>query len=350
MKKYLFLVSILILIFYVMLNNSPIIIENNDIEEKNIYYSNFEQENTVKLSISHDPIIINGNGEFNETNGVSSGDGTKENPFIIKNLTIDAGNGPYCISINDTNFYFKIQNCTFYNTGGIIEKGTVIFGNVSNGCIINNTISSAPVRLFNSNNNTISNNTIYNNSYISLSYSHNNTIFNNTICNSNDISIFLSHSNNTKIIENDIITCIIGIGFVKSCKNWIRENNIYNCQVGISLWSGSNNSEIYFNYIYNYSINYTDKDHNSIGNYFHDNTYEQPGGTGPTPGPPAAAVDDDKDNNGGVEDVFLIPIIISIIAAALVSTIALITHHKLRKKKQKELKKKLDKLPPVPKY
>ena len=65
MKKYLILASILILFSYVMLVNSPIIIENNDIEEKNTQYLDFEQKNPIKLSIDRLPIIIKGNKEFN---------------------------------------------------------------------------------------------------------------------------------------------------------------------------------------------------------------------------------------------------------------------------------------------
>ncbi|MFX1393663.1 MAG: NosD domain-containing protein [Promethearchaeota archaeon] len=350
MKKYLLLTTVLVLIFYISLLNSINIIENNNPENIKTQNQEFEQSNQIKVSIEwDDPIFIDGNNSFTPENGVSNGAGSRDDPYIIKDLNIQTDENESCIFINNTNAYFKIINCTLINSNPMPNNSTIKLNNVSNGHIFNNNITLAPVRLVNSNNNTISNNSIYESSYIRLEYAHNNTIFNNTISN-NDISIYLSYSNNTKIIENDITNCSLGIATVESCENTIKANNIYNCEWPIRLWTGSNNNEVYLNYIYNYVFN-IQEDSGCVGNDIYDNTYEQPGVPGPAPSPPPpAADDDDDDDNGGVEELFFIPIIISIIAAALVSTIAIITHRKLRKKKQKEIKKKLDKLPQVPKY
>ena len=61
-----------------------------------------------------DPIHIDGNLGFNETNGVSSGDGSISNPYIIENWDIDASVS-HGIYIENTNVYFVIKNCVIHD-------------------------------------------------------------------------------------------------------------------------------------------------------------------------------------------------------------------------------------------
>ncbi len=147
MKKYLLPITVLTLIFYIMLINSTIIIKNNNTEENNTQFQEFEQPNHIKLSKERDPILINGNNSFKPENGVSSGDGSREDPYIIEDLVINAKNNESCIFINNTNAYFKIINCTLVNSSPLPDNSTIKLNNVSNGYIFNNNISLAPVRL-----------------------------------------------------------------------------------------------------------------------------------------------------------------------------------------------------------
>jgi len=116
------ILTILIIIFLTInLIPSPGVCEKNEI-------------NTLFFN-SHKPITINGDQDFTRRNGVKSGSGTQTDPYVISNWNIRplAKNG---IKIQNTNSYFKIENCSIY--GNKISKPSGIFlKNVSNGKIIN---------------------------------------------------------------------------------------------------------------------------------------------------------------------------------------------------------------------
>jgi len=58
----------------------------------------------------HDPIRIEGNYQFTPANGVVSGSGTVEDPYVIAGWQIDAGYGDYGIRIHGTTRYFVIRD------------------------------------------------------------------------------------------------------------------------------------------------------------------------------------------------------------------------------------------------
>ena len=72
----------------------------NEIEEK---------DPQIKLNGSHLPIYITGNNDFNSSNGVSSGDGSYETPYIIEDLIIEVDSPQNCIFINNTDGYFVLK-------------------------------------------------------------------------------------------------------------------------------------------------------------------------------------------------------------------------------------------------
>ena len=84
---------------------------------------------------NHPPIYINGNEDFTPENGVTGGNGTEENPFIIEDWVI-VGNGSASdgIFINNTDLYFVIMNCTVSNFSYMYDAG-IAFNNVKNGRI-----------------------------------------------------------------------------------------------------------------------------------------------------------------------------------------------------------------------
>jgi hypothetical protein len=63
---------------------------------------------------THNPIYIDCDANFTVANGVSSGNGTASNPYIIENWDINASsaNG---IDISNTNAYFIIRNCVIHD-------------------------------------------------------------------------------------------------------------------------------------------------------------------------------------------------------------------------------------------
>ncbi len=218
-------------------------------------------------------------------------------------MTIDGQNSGTCITIRDSNVNFRIENCTFYNQGGILSKG-IVLENVTNGIIKNNTVNecidgiylwesnnnimsdnsvknnydgidlwwsnnniildniarkdqdvyipSDGISLYGSDNNKISNNTANDNgdSGIDLFDSHNNTISAN-IANNNDIGIYLDESNNNKIMDNTANNNEGGLGiyphdgiYLSWSNNNIISNNTANDNDdnGIDLWRSNNNT------------------------------------------------------------------------------------------------------------
>lgn len=93
----------------------------------------------------HTPIQIYSNFDFTPENGVSRGNGTYSNPWIIENLSItsysyvdhDGGIGFFCVYIYNTTDYFIIQNCYISN---ISSSYAIKLFQVSNGIIQNNTV------------------------------------------------------------------------------------------------------------------------------------------------------------------------------------------------------------------
>ncbi|MFX0017975.1 MAG: right-handed parallel beta-helix repeat-containing protein [Promethearchaeota archaeon] len=188
-----------------------------------------ENDNSkIKPNIDHYPIIINGNGNFTLANGVTpGGDGTYGNPYVIEDFTIDIDGPTNCIFINNTDAYFKIQNCTLENSDTI---GTTIrLNNVTNGLIFDNDINLGAIQLFYSNNITISDNQILN-------------------CR----EIYFLNSDKNELRNNYIQNSTHGIRFVYSNNNTIIANEIYDSgDYGIKIHSESNNTRIIENYIYN---------------------------------------------------------------------------------------------------
>lgn len=252
MKKQEIINFLIILFVFNVFAFSAIFFESNNFKILNRIEGNGLQ---IKVGGIHAPINISGNNDFTPSNGVSSGIGTYENPYIIRDLIIEIDGPPNCIFINNTSVFFKIENCTLKNSGSGVGNFTIKLNNVSNGWIFNNDISLAG---------------------ISLISSHNNTISNNILVDCNEI--YLGFSNNNKILNNYIENSTVGIKFISSNDNTIEANEIYDCNdYGIGIWFASNNSIIKNNYIYN-NGNATgeaqiDIDEDSIGTVISGNIY-----------------------------------------------------------------------------
>jgi len=85
------------------------------------------------------PITINGNEDFTEDNGVVSGEGTSENPYVISNLEIHPRIGTG-ITIKNTTSHYIIDNCNISSKGKMVQSGIFLI-NASNGKVTNSYFS-----------------------------------------------------------------------------------------------------------------------------------------------------------------------------------------------------------------
>ncbi|MEJ2251921.1 MAG: right-handed parallel beta-helix repeat-containing protein, partial [Candidatus Lokiarchaeota archaeon] len=236
--------------------NQQTLANNEKISPRGSYYNN-----------SMSPIFINGdaygigahNWSWAESQPWCSGNGNEAEPYIIAKLTINGMRLSSCILIRNSIAFFRIENCTLYNSSagsGDPRKAGIKLLNCQNGEIYNNFILNNKgngISLGSSSFNIISENTISNNNYYGISlYSNcnNNTISENTISNSQIDGIFLSYSSSNIISENTCSKNRDGIWISHGSDNTISWNIISNNTMeGISIFSCSNNIE--FNRIYN---------------------------------------------------------------------------------------------------
>ncbi len=205
-----------------------------------------------------------------------SGSGTFENPYVIKDIIIYGQNSESCIVINNSEVYFKIENCILYNSSfGVLpnfEAGIKLV-NTTNGFIINNNVSlnnQHGIYLYlNCENNTISGNIINNNTYgIYLNNSNNNAITGNILVNNSNAGIYLyiSDKNNFtgNILRDNVNNGVfLDDGGIGSNNNLFYNNNF----TGNGIHAIDKPSNNYWNNtdIGNFWSNYTDVDANDNG-------------------------------------------------------------------------------------
>jgi len=137
----------------------------------------------------HPIILIDGNGSFTATNGVTSGTGANTNPYIIEDWNVthisnDVSNF-YAIVIRNTNAYFTIRNVYLCGVG--TSSIGIYFDNVTNG----------QVQTANVPNCARSTTGIY------ITYSHNIKIYSSNLLDSR--SLFLSYSSNVTVSANNFV-------------------------------------------------------------------------------------------------------------------------------------------------
>ncbi|MFX1590213.1 MAG: NosD domain-containing protein, partial [Promethearchaeota archaeon] len=259
MKKYnSLLIKIGILIVFSVLINNFFVIDVNGSEELPAWnsYVNLYNPNLKNSKLSG-KIYINGNAGWQnvKTMGICKGEGTYSNPYIIEDLTIDAGGYGSCILIENSNVFFRIEGCTVSNSGSDEVNAGIKLSNVQNSLLIKNHClqnGAQGIYLEYSDNNTISENVVYHNydGGITLRYSNYNKILGNT-ANSHDVDgIYLYYSNNNIILRN-----IANENFNKGIRLSHSNNNIvigntvllnygggvyeYNCEGNIFLFNFS---------------------------------------------------------------------------------------------------------------
>jgi parallel beta-helix repeat protein len=182
----------------------------------------------------HDPIYIEGNDGFTEENGVTGGNGTADDPYIIKGWEIT---GAYGIYISDTAAYFIVRHCLlrteegihFFNVSHgtvmdvISEKGYIAFGiSESSYVAIQNSTMKAQLAV-----------SIIDSSYVSVS----NCSINVTYLSLSGVyienSMFIHLSDITIHSEEDDVT--VGIMIVDSPHNVIEGCEVWNFNYGVEI-------------------------------------------------------------------------------------------------------------------
>ena len=265
--KTLSIISLIVILLIPILNVSFI----NSLNNKNDTIINLNTKN-------NSPFTIENNDQFTLYDNRTGTFGTKDNPWIIENYTINGG-GDYGILIEDTTDYFILRNCIISGfstyagikldnvTNAIIYNNTCYnnmagleLSSTNNSLLDNNSIVEAQymgdgLKMYSSNNNLIYNNNASDNSKaadgygIYLSSSCNNTFINNTLNDNVDGVFSVSSSNNNTFFNNTMNdNSWFGLEFSYSHKNNATNNTINNCQYGI-VFSYSNYSVIRYNQI-----------------------------------------------------------------------------------------------------
>ncbi len=159
--------------------------------------------------IVHKPIVINGNYQFTAANGVVSGSGTVDDPYVISGWKIDAGYSDYGIRIHRTDRYFIIKNVEISGAG----NAGIFLSYVSNGEIDNCHLTGNWIGVVFSfaAHNRIAHSLIESNvDGVHSYFSHDNQILQNTITR-NDTGVWLDGCTNTDIIGNILSSNQMGV-------------------------------------------------------------------------------------------------------------------------------------------
>ena len=240
-------------------------------------------EPTIDGRISRGPIRIDSNSDFDAAHGVSAGDGTESNPWIIDDLDIDGTGYGYCIYVGNVTEHFVIRNCNLYWAFDVgiwpyYPDSCVVFYNTSNGQVEDNIIDWAfwyGVSLFLSDDNAISGNEMSRNwigiyldnsasneisgNHVSYSTNTGVWIYNNSdgnfisqnLVENNDYGIYLENSSFNHLEANDCSNALAYEGIILnygSLNNLIANNTcIGNRNHGIGLYNSCNDNTVYNN-------------------------------------------------------------------------------------------------------
>ncbi|MFW9898970.1 MAG: NosD domain-containing protein, partial [Candidatus Thorarchaeota archaeon] len=243
----------------------------NALTQTDIKNDNNSENIQVNIEISpkqsdywSDVSFVHIDGNWTETNSTydwCSGSGTLNDPYVIKNVIINASGSNSGILINNSkNVYFIIKNCTIFDSGSLYGDAGIRLENTNNGTIINNNCSNNNfgILLYNSRNNSISLNNITFNEY---------GIYLENNCDNNTI-------NGNKIIDNNVYG--MNITTLNCSYNLIYNNNF--TSNGLNAYDNGTDNYWDNETLGNYWDNYIGKDTNDDG--IGDTSYSLPGPAG----------------------------------------------------------------------
>ena len=218
-RKAIILIVAGIFVAFSILNNNNLNFNRGNREDSNLDNKN------LKISAVSAKIHIDNNWTVAKAAGILTGNGAYSDPYVIENLVIDAGGSGSGILIENSDVYFRIENCTVNNSGNESDfEAGIALSNVSNGALINNNVSN-------------------NNAGIAIGFSNNNMISRNDAIN-NSFGIIITFSNSTNISENTASYNNFGSGIflMFSNSNVVSHNTAHNnSQDGITLDEGNRN-------------------------------------------------------------------------------------------------------------
>jgi len=184
-----FLIIVLFsILFSLSLGN---LISLNETEKAGLLNREDLQKFTLRTAQISERIHINNNWSDAKDDGICTGSGTFSDPYVIQDFIIDGGG---ILITNSKNFFFRIENCTIFNSGYGIQldrscNGTLLNNNCSNnyigiyldGWTDKSHFTPEEYLTFICKNNTLANNIVNNNDLygIYMRRSWNNTLVNN---------------------------------------------------------------------------------------------------------------------------------------------------------------------------
>ncbi|MFO7618708.1 MAG: right-handed parallel beta-helix repeat-containing protein [Thermoplasmata archaeon] len=205
------------------------------------------------------PILIVGNANFTEGNGVLRGDGSVADPYIIENYDIGGTTHKHGIEIMDTDAHFIIRNCAIH--GRTDTMNGISMNNVTNGVIRESEVytnTGSGIYILDSNGLLIENNRIEGNDQMGIVISGSIAVSSDIIVQDNDISlsvttILLSYANNITIIGNDLHHSALGMELYTIVDNLIAGNSFHNISMYCMYLYGVQRNEISSNWFDGFS-------------------------------------------------------------------------------------------------
>ncbi len=212
-----------------------------------------EYVNLKNSAVSGKIHIIGNSGWLDFRNdGKCTGEGTYSEPYLIKDLVINGGSSGSCIWIENSDVFFKIENCTVFNAQGPYPhyEAGIKLSSVSNGKLINNNCSfnefdvrCSGIYLNESDFNIISGNRVERNELAGI-YIRNgfyNTISGNIAITNVWAGIHITGGYNNTVLENTAIDNDSGITLESTDYNLVSGNIIRKNYEGIILWESDFN-------------------------------------------------------------------------------------------------------------
>ena len=198
------LVLISIFISLMMLNNNFSLIYEQNSQREDIDFQNI---NAKSSAINSFIIDNNGHGDYTWEEVVlqswCSGSGIQSDPYVIENLKATDGGFSTFIEVRNSEAFFTIRNCEFFDGA----NGIILF-NVKNAKLVNNNLSlnkGTGLVMIDTFDSTISNNVINDNNQdgIFMQFSDNNEINHNSIVGNLNYDIFLQDDSDFNLISNN---------------------------------------------------------------------------------------------------------------------------------------------------
>lgn len=203
----------------------------------------FQLSEETSAYAAHAPIFINGNSNFTSANGVTRGNGTPSDPFIIEGWEIKVTSPSYGIMIWDTDVDFIVRQVYIHSDYGTTQGISLDFS--YRGLIVDSVISGGRDGIYaHAASLTVMSCKILDSHYgVYSSNSTNVAILNNSVSGSSE-GIVLDHSQRLTIADNTIAGGDIGISLTNTDNGTIATNTFSNLWEGIYLESSDDISVV----------------------------------------------------------------------------------------------------------